>query len=151
VVVQDLSYFQNEEARMQRELEVQEKRIRKELVKQDILRQKVLIRFGLDLFFSSVIIFILFTDIVFPYIKREEQIKKEMERQERERQKEEERLLRERQREEDRLLREQRREQERREKFLQKESIRVCKIVLPNCNHSDLPCENKGCLCYWFL
>jgi large-conductance mechanosensitive channel len=137
---------------MQRELEVQEKRIRKELVKQDILRQKVTDRFGLDLFFSSMIDYIYsVTDIVFTYIKREEQIKKEMERQERERQKEEERLLRERQREEDRLLREQRREQERREKFLQKESIRVCKIVLPNCNHSDLSCQDKGCLCYWFL
>jgi len=59
-------------------------------------------------------------------------MKKEMERQDRERQKEEERLLRERQREEERFLREQRREQEQREKFLQKESIRVCKIVLPN-------------------
>jgi hypothetical protein len=65
VVVQDLSYFQNEEARMQRELEVQEKRIRKELVKQDILRQKVLIRFGLDLFFSSMIIFILILILFF--------------------------------------------------------------------------------------
>jgi hypothetical protein len=65
VVVHDLSYFQNEEARMQRELEVQEKRIRKELVKQDILRQKVLIRFGLDLFFSSMIIFILLLILFF--------------------------------------------------------------------------------------
>lgn len=51
-----LAYFQNEEARMQRELEVQEKRIRKELVKQEILRQKVLVRVVLYLFFSSLII-----------------------------------------------------------------------------------------------
>lgn len=51
VDVHDLSYFQNEEARLQWELEVQEKRIRKELVKQDILRQKVLSRAGLHLFF----------------------------------------------------------------------------------------------------
>lgn len=48
-----------------------------------------------------------------------------MERQDREKRKEEERLLREKQREEERYLREQRRELERREKFLQKESIRV--------------------------
>lgn len=48
-----------------------------------------------------------------------------MERHERERRKEEERLMRERQREEERSLREQKRELERREKFLQKEYLRV--------------------------
>lgn len=48
-----------------------------------------------------------------------------MEKQERERRKEEERLLREKQREEERTLREQKREMERREKFLQKEYLRV--------------------------
>lgn len=48
-----------------------------------------------------------------------------MERQDRERRKEEERILREKLREEERFQREQRRELERREKFLQKESIRV--------------------------
>lgn len=48
-----------------------------------------------------------------------------MERLDRERRKEEERLLREKQREEERYLREQRRDLERKEKFLQKESIRV--------------------------
>ncbi|GAY55580.1 hypothetical protein CUMW_165260 [Citrus unshiu] len=86
----------SEEARIAREVEAHEKRIRKELEKQDILRRK-----------------------------REEQIRKEMERQDRERRKEEERLLREKLREEERYLREQRRELERREKFLQKESIRA--------------------------
>lgn len=70
-------------------------------------------------------ILILYTDIIIVDVKREEQIRKEMERQDRERQKEEERLLREKLREEERYLREQRRELERREKFLQKESIRV--------------------------
>lgn len=69
-------------------------------------------------FISYVLIFSL-------NIKREEQIRKEMERHDRERRKEEERLLREKQREEERYQREQRRELERREKFLMKESIRV--------------------------
>jgi uncharacterized membrane protein YdbT with pleckstrin-like domain len=57
--------------------------------------------------------------------QREEQLRKEMERQNRERRKEEERQLREKQREEERFQREQRKEIERREKFLQKESRRV--------------------------
>ena len=48
-----------------------------------------------------------------------------MERHDRERRKEEERLMRERQREVERLQREQKCEIERREKFLQKESLRV--------------------------
>ncbi|XVF02052.1 hypothetical protein REPUB_Repub04eG0143000 [Reevesia pubescens] len=87
---------QNEEARIAREIEAHEKRIRKELEKQDMLRRK-----------------------------REEQIRKEIERHDRERRKEEERLLREKQREEERYQREQRRELERREKFLMKESIRA--------------------------
>ncbi|KAL2328175.1 hypothetical protein Fmac_021602 [Flemingia macrophylla] len=86
----------NKEARMHPELEAQEKKIRKEVQKQDILRQK-----------------------------REEQIKKQMKRQEPERRKEKERLLRERQREEERYQRQQRRELERQEKFLQKELIRA--------------------------
>ena len=60
-------------------------------------------------------------------------MRKEMERQDRERRKEEERLLREKQREEVRYQREQRREMERREKFLQKESIRVCLQPSPAC------------------
>ncbi|XP_034673854.1 homeobox-DDT domain protein RLT1-like isoform X2 [Vitis riparia] len=85
-----------EEARITTDAEAHEKRIRKELEKQDILRRK-----------------------------REEQIRKEMERHDRERRKEEERLMRERQREVERLQREQRREIERREKFLQKESLRA--------------------------
>ena len=57
--------------------------------------------------------------------KREEQMRKELERLDRERRKEEERLLREKQREEERYQREQRREMERREKFLLKETIKV--------------------------
>jgi uncharacterized membrane-anchored protein len=63
--------------------------------------------------------------IVLITLQREEQIKREMERQNRERRKEEERQLKEKQREEDRFQREQRKEIERREKFLQKESQRV--------------------------
>lgn len=54
--------------------------------------------------------------------KREEQMKKEMERQDRERRKELERMERERQRQEERYQREEKKEMERREKFLQKES-----------------------------
>lgn len=63
--------------------------------------------------------------IVLITLQREEQIRREMERQNRERRKEEERQLREKQREEERFQREQRKEIERREKFLQKESRRV--------------------------
>lgn len=96
---------------------------------------------SLNFFPFDISLFYSLANTVLPYIKREEQIKKEMERNDRERRKEEERLLRERQREEERYQREQRRELERREKFLQKESIRVCKIILPF--HSDLLCENK--------
>ena len=48
-------------------------------------------------------------------IKREEQMRKDMDRQDRERKKEEERLMRERLREEERYQREQKRELERRE------------------------------------
>ncbi|GKD23766.1 homeobox-DDT domain protein RLT1-like protein isoform X1, partial [Tanacetum coccineum] len=54
--------------------------------------------------------------------KREEQIKKEMERQGRERRKEEERIMRERQRQAERFQREKMKAREREEKFLQKES-----------------------------
>lgn len=79
-----------------RQDEAQEKRIRKELEKQDILRHK-----------------------------REEQMRREMEKQERERRKEEERMMRERLRQQERLEREEKRENERREKFLQKESIKA--------------------------
>ncbi|XP_076957084.1 homeobox-DDT domain protein RLT1-like [Bidens hawaiensis] len=57
--------------------------------------------------------------------KKEEQMKRDMERQDRERRKEEERLLRERQRLEEKFQREERRESERREKFLQKESLKA--------------------------
>lgn len=57
--------------------------------------------------------------------KREEQMKKEMERQDRERRKEEQRMMREQQRKEERFQREERREMERREKFMQKELLRV--------------------------
>ncbi|XAR66503.1 hypothetical protein NMG60_11012770 [Bertholletia excelsa] len=85
-----------DEARFGRLVEAHEKRIRKELEKQDILRRK-----------------------------REEQLKKEMEKQDRERRKEEERLMREKQRQQERFQREERRELERREKFLQKESLRA--------------------------
>lgn len=52
-------------------------------------------------------------------------MKKEMEKQDRERRKEEERLLREKQRQEEKYQREERREHERREKFLQKELLKV--------------------------
>ncbi|CAO2813125.1 unnamed protein product, partial [Amaranthus hypochondriacus] len=84
-----------DESRVAKEMDAHEKKMRKDLERQDILRRK-----------------------------REEQIKKDMERQERERRKEEERLLREKQREEERYQREQRREMERMEKCLLKESAR---------------------------
>ncbi|KAL5715822.1 hypothetical protein ACHQM5_017591 [Ranunculus cassubicifolius] len=61
-------------------------------------------------------------------IKREEQMRREMERNDRERRKEEERLMREKLREEERFQREQRREFERRERFLQKENLRAEKM-----------------------
>lgn len=48
-----------------------------------------------------------------------------MEKQEREKRKEEERMMREKQRQQERFQREERRENERREKFLQKESLKV--------------------------
>ncbi|KAL5575360.1 hypothetical protein UlMin_017059 [Ulmus minor] len=86
----------SDDARLAKEMEVQQLRIQKELEKQDILRRK-----------------------------HEERLRKEIERQDRERRKEEERLMRERQREEERTKREQKREMERREKFLQKEYIRA--------------------------
>ena len=73
--------------------------------------------------FPKVALYIL--SVKNPILKREEQIKKDMERQERERRKEEERLLCEKQREEERYQREQWREMERREKNLLKESARV--------------------------
>lgn len=114
-------FLQSEEARIAREVEAHEKRIRKELEKQDILRRKVW--FVILTFLKQN--YLLYTDALILHVKREEQIRKEMERQDRERRKEEERLLREKQREEERFLREQRRELERREKFLQKESIKV--------------------------
>nr|GMD93116.1 homeobox-DDT domain protein RLT1 [Ipomoea batatas] len=86
----------NDEARIGREALAHEKRIRKELEKQDLLRRK-----------------------------REEQMKKEMERLDRERKKEEQRLMREQQRKEERFQREEKREMERREKFLQRELLRA--------------------------
>ncbi|XP_017227642.1 homeobox-DDT domain protein RLT1 isoform X2 [Daucus carota subsp. sativus] len=73
-----------------------EKRIRKELEKQDLLRRK-----------------------------REELMRKEMERQERERKKEEERMMREKMRMEEKYQREEKREIERREKFLQRELLKA--------------------------
>ncbi|XP_009406256.2 homeobox-DDT domain protein RLT2 [Musa acuminata AAA Group] len=89
----------SDEARTAKEEEAHQKRIRKELEKQDNLRRK-----------------------------REEQIQREIERHDRERRKEEERMMREKQREEERFQREQRRENERREKFLLKESRRAEKL-----------------------
>lgn len=53
-------------------------------------------------------------------------MRKEMERQDREKRKEELRMMREQQRQEEKLQREERCEMERREKFLQKEALRVC-------------------------
>ncbi|XP_004297858.1 PREDICTED: uncharacterized protein LOC101306520 [Fragaria vesca subsp. vesca] len=92
--------LQGEDVRMAKEVEAHEARIRKEMEKQDILRRK-----------------------------NEERIRREMERQDRERRKEEERLMRERQREEERS-KEQKCENERREKFLQKENIRVFGLLV---------------------
>ncbi|CAL9187124.1 unnamed protein product [Musa hybrid cultivar] len=89
----------SDEARTAKEEEAHQKRIRKELEKQDNLRRK-----------------------------REEQIQREIERHDRERRKEEERMMREKLREEERFQREQRRENERREKFLLKESRRAEKL-----------------------
>ncbi|XP_004232922.1 homeobox-DDT domain protein RLT1 isoform X1 [Solanum lycopersicum] len=86
----------SEEFGMGREVQVNEKRMRKELEKQDLLRRKM-----------------------------EEQMKKDMEKQDRERKKEEQRLMREQQRKEERFQREEKREMERREKFLQRELVRV--------------------------
>ncbi|KAK3023049.1 hypothetical protein RJ639_044839 [Escallonia herrerae] len=85
-----------DEAGIGSEVQVHEKRIRKELEKQDHLRRK-----------------------------REEQMRKEIEKQDRERRKEEERMMREKQRMEERLQREERREIERREKFLQREELKA--------------------------
>ncbi|KAK4711137.1 hypothetical protein R3W88_005650 [Solanum pinnatisectum] len=86
----------SEEFGMGREVQTNEKRMRKELEKQDFLRRKM-----------------------------EEQMKKDMEKQDRERKKEEQRLMREQQRKEERFQREEKREMERREKFLQRELVRV--------------------------
>lgn len=86
----------SEEFGMGREVQTNEKRMRKELEKQDLLRRKM-----------------------------EEQMKKDMEKQDRERKKEEQRLMREQQRKEERFQREEKREMERREKFLQRELVRV--------------------------
>ncbi|XP_047308886.1 homeobox-DDT domain protein RLT1-like isoform X2 [Impatiens glandulifera] len=79
--------------------ESSEKRIRKELEKQDNLRRRM-----------------------------EETMRKEMERQDRDRQKEEEKSMREKQRQEERYHREEKRETERREKFLQRELLRAEKM-----------------------
>ncbi|XP_058202089.1 homeobox-DDT domain protein RLT1 isoform X2 [Rhododendron vialii] len=84
------------EGRIERQGEPPEKRIQKDLDKQDTLRHK-----------------------------RDEQIRREMEKQEREKRKEEERMMREKQRQQERFQREERRENERREKFLQKESLKA--------------------------
>ncbi|XP_051129071.1 homeobox-DDT domain protein RLT1-like [Andrographis paniculata] len=83
------------DAPSEREIQAREKKMRKELEKQDLLRRK-----------------------------REEQMRKEMERQERERRKEELRLMREQQKQEEKFQREERREMERREKFMQRELLR---------------------------
>ncbi|GFP97110.1 homeobox protein aristaless [Phtheirospermum japonicum] len=85
-----------DEARSGRDVQANEKKIRKELEKQDILRRK-----------------------------REEQMRKEMERQDRERRKEEQRIIREQQKQEEKNQREEKREMERREKFMQKELLRA--------------------------
>ncbi|KAJ8747527.1 hypothetical protein K2173_014334 [Erythroxylum novogranatense] len=81
-----VQFSAGEEARIAREVEAHEKRIRKELEKQDNLRLKVW--------------FIVIVLLAFPLycFFREEQIRKEMERHDRERRKEEERFLREKQR-----------------------------------------------------
>ncbi|KAL3643462.1 hypothetical protein CASFOL_014277 [Castilleja foliolosa] len=85
-----------DESRTGRDVQANEKKIRKELEKQDILRRK-----------------------------REEQMRKEMERQDRERRKEEQRIMREQQKQEEKNQREEKREMERREKFMQKEVLRA--------------------------
>ncbi|KAL7102846.1 hypothetical protein ACP275_08G144100 [Erythranthe tilingii] len=84
----------SDEVGMGREVQAHEKKNRKELEKQDVLRRK-----------------------------REEQMKKEIERQDRERRKEEQRMMREQQRQEEKFQREEKRELERREKFMQKELL----------------------------
>ncbi|KAL3617111.1 hypothetical protein CASFOL_039505 [Castilleja foliolosa] len=85
-----------DEARTGKDGPANEKKIRKELEKQDILRRK-----------------------------REEHMRKEMERQDRERRKEEQRLMREQQKQEEKNQREEKREMERREKYMQKELLRA--------------------------
>ena len=108
------------------ELHVKLKPMRKEFERS--LKNRICLskRFGLLFYpFSWSVRFLSYALILSLYIKREEQIRKEMERHDHERRKEEERLLREKQREEERYQREQRCELERREKFLMKESIRV--------------------------
>ncbi|KAG5561737.1 hypothetical protein RHGRI_004700 [Rhododendron griersonianum] len=65
------------------------------------------------------------TNVLYFFGKRDEQIRREMEKQEREKRKEEERMMREKQRQQERFQREERRENERREKFLQKESLKA--------------------------
>ncbi|CAK9181860.1 unnamed protein product [Ilex paraguariensis] len=86
----------SDDGRIGKEVQAPEKRIQKELEKQDLLRRK-----------------------------REEQMRKEIEKQDRERQKEEQRMIREKRRMEERCQREERREIERREKFLQKELLKA--------------------------
>ena len=116
----------NEEAKIAREVEAHEKRIRKELEKQDLLNRKVFfsyIRKFTCTFHGALLLFF------FIFLQREEQMRRETERHDRERRKEEERLMRERQREEERFQKEQRREHKRMEKFMQKQSIRVCLLV----------------------
>jgi len=115
----------NEEAKIAKEVEAHERRIRKELEKQDILNRKVL-----PVLYNCRSVFLVKFIYDVMSVQREEQRRKEMERLDRERRKEEERLLRERQREEERFQREQRREHERLEKFLQKQSKRVSFLVL---------------------
>lgn len=90
--------LQSDEGRTGKDV-AHEKRIRKELEKQDLLRRK-----------------------------REELMRKEMERQERERKKEEERMMREKMRIEEKYQREEKREIERREKFLQRELLKAERI-----------------------
>lgn len=108
------------------ELHMKLKSMRKEFKRSS--KNKICLGERLCLLFYSFSLSLRFTSyalILSLYIKREEQIRKEMERHERERRKEEERLLRDKQREEERYQREQRRELDRRQKFLMKESIRV--------------------------
>lgn len=119
---------------MGRDVQTNEKRIRKELERQDLLRRKVR-----NIYISGcvasesyskckhlkTVFFFPTTDTIIFGCKREEQMKKDMEKQDRERKKEELRLVRERQRKEERFQREEKREMERRERFLQKELVRV--------------------------